>query len=205
VSDGRPVQSIAPVASSKPGRAIYRTICERGHVDANGQPLEYGREMVPATQGHESYLVGNCPKCFEEVRIRAEWEELVSSVYDKVRAESNSELVADEGSAARISQRAQELELAERTARLEQFLQDEDVYFSKRQANYIATAENEELEQLDALKIEFLREKFVESRKAVPIEANAELQTKLDGDRELRAKSFLASFRDDLIRSRQHG
>jgi len=187
MSGARTVPSVAPVEQRKPGRVVYRTLCEKHGV-------EYGREMVPATQEHESYLIGNCSRCLEEARIHAEWEEKLSSLHAEVKAETDAQCNAEEGRASRILELAHQAMNEERIKRFEKWCLEEERIFAFLQADFIARADSEDRERMDAENIEKRRVAFFEERKAVAAQADAEIQKTLDTERERRAKNSLAAW-----------
>lgn len=90
----------AATTTPKPGRAVYPTVCPI-------HKLEYGRELVPSTPGHESYLIGNCPKCEQVARIEEIWESGKEARFAQVNEEAERQIAADESFTASIKELAQ--------------------------------------------------------------------------------------------------
>lgn len=187
MSDGRPVQAVAPVGASRPGRVVYRTVCP---IDGT----EYGRELVPATPNHESYLINNCPKCEERLRIRLAWEDKVSTIQKEVEMETEQFCAAEEGRQARLRELADSFKNEDRAKRAEEFFKREDEHFALRDADYFAFADSQDKARIDAENIEKRRFVFFEEQRGKAQAADAELQKKLDADREQKAKEALASW-----------
>jgi hypothetical protein len=181
------VEAVRPVGASKPQRVIYRTLCEECGA-------EYGRELVPSTPQHESYLIGNCPCREEKLRIRLAWEEKVNALHAEVRTETDVQCTVEEGRPDRVRELADALKNEDRARRAEEFFQREDEHFALRDADYLAFADSEDRARIDSENIEKRRLAFFEEQRNVKAQADAELQAKLDADREAKAKAALASW-----------
>jgi len=188
MSDGRPVPSVAPAGGgNKPQRAIYRTVCEKHN-------LEYGRELVASTPEHESYLLGNCPRCLEDARIFAEWEEKLTALGAEIKAETDAQCEAESGRPGRITEMGFALMDEDRAKRFAEWKQNEDEHFAALVADYLAYADNQDRARIDGENIEKRRIAYFEQQRSIKAQADAELQAKLDADREQKAKEALASW-----------
>lgn len=85
--------------ATTPGRQVYPATCPIHRI-------EYGRQLVPSTPQHESYLVGNCPKCEPRLRRELEWDEEKPARLEEVSREVDGLIAADEGYEARRNELA---------------------------------------------------------------------------------------------------
>lgn len=185
--EGHPVFSAGGPGNTKAGRVVYASHCDIHDVN-------YGRELVPSTPAHESYLLGNCPRCEEDVRIRLAWKQEVLRIASEVKAETDQFCASEEGRQERLIEMKEELKNEDRAKRAEEFFKREDEHFALQDADYLAYVDSQDKGRIDAENIEKRRIAFFEQQQGLKAQADAELQKKLDEDRERKAKEALASW-----------
>jgi hypothetical protein len=158
--------------------------------------LEFGQERLrnPETREWGPWLpplAAGCSECAKELsaqlereRSEQQWaEEIYPRMKADIFAESNARADAEEGWAERIAALAD--------SRMPRVFEE---WWAANRPGFIACADNEERMRIDDEIISERRARFFEEQKAVAGKASAELQAKLEAEREQRIKESLGSW-----------
>jgi len=176
----------ATATTSNANREVCSRACQK-----HNRFFNQSRTRESSGQQWGPWFPPECPQCVEETAQRVQREEAQRQFDQEVLpilkagviARSEKRFEQEEGIEEALAARADELEA--------QWLVD--AWAANRKA-FLARAKDEILNRFDQEIIAEEREKFFEQQRGVKAQADAELQNKLDAEREARAKQALASW-----------